>query len=148
MRPATHMLCWLLITAVIAPACLADETQPVLTIETLPPSVVSTTPQCGDDDVDPSLNEISVTFSKDMKTTGHCWSWCYVREDTFPTLDGETEFLGDHRTCVLHVALEPEKTYAIWVNVDSFQSFQDPAGHPAVPYLLSFETGPRRAGAE
>ncbi len=140
MRFATHMLCCLVITAVVAPACLADETLPVLTIETLPPSVVSTSPQCGEDNVDPSLSEISVTFSKDMKTTGHCWSWCFVREDTFPALTAESEFLDDHRTCVLHVALEPEKTYAIWINVDQFQSFQDPQGHPAVPYLLVFRT--------
>ncbi|MCD4690144.1 hypothetical protein K8S17_01640 [bacterium] len=50
--------------------------------------------------------------------------------------------MDDDRTCVLHVALEPEKTYAIWVNTDKFQSFQDPVGHPAVPYLLVFRTGP------
>ena len=148
MKLATHMLWCLLFVAALASACLADETQPVLTIETLPPSVVSTVPQCGNDDVDPSLSEISVTFSKDMKTTGHCWSWCYVREDTFPVLTGESEFLDDNRTCVLHVALEPETTYAIWVNVDSFQSFQDPAGHPAVPYLLTFETGPGQTSTE
>jgi RNA polymerase sigma-70 factor (ECF subfamily) len=55
---------------------------------------------------------------------------------------GDTEYLDDNRTCVLHVALEPEKTYAIWINVDQFQSFQDPEGHPAVPYLLVFRTGP------
>ncbi len=142
------VLCLVVMIAALAPQCLAEETPEAITLETLPPSVVQTVPVCGDNDVDPALGEISVTFSKDMKTTGHCWSWCYVREDTFPALNGETEFLGDHRTCVLHVALEPETTYAIWVNVDQFQSFQDPDGHPAVPYLLAFETGPRRAAAE
>ncbi len=142
------VLCLVLVVAAFAPQSLAAETLEAITLETLPPSVVSTMPQCGATDIDPALGEISVTFSKDMKTTGHCWSWCYVREDTFPTLTGESEFLDDHRTCVLHVALEPSTTYAIWVNVDNFQSFQDPAGHPAVPYLLSFETGPRLVGAE
>ncbi|MCK4538891.1 MAG: hypothetical protein KAV42_08870 [Candidatus Krumholzibacteria bacterium] len=112
-----------------------------VSIEALPPSVVRTVPLCGDDNVDPNLGEISVTFSKDMKVTGHCWSWCGVQDDSFPALSGDTEYLKDNRTCVLHVALEPEKTYAIWINVDKFLSFQDPGGHPAVPYLLVFRTG-------
>lgn len=40
-------------------------------LEALPPSVVKTVPQCGDLDVDPDLHEVAVTFSKDMKVTGH-----------------------------------------------------------------------------
>jgi len=137
-----------LFVVALAPQCMANETLEAITLETLPPSVVRTVPECGMDSVPPDLTEIAVTFSKDMKTTGHCWSWCYVREDTFPELTGESEFLHDNRTCVLHVALEPSTTYAIWVNVDEFQSFQDPAGHPAVPYLLSFTTGPERTATE
>ncbi len=142
MKTATHALLFLLLVVAAAPDCLAGETIDEVSLETLPPSVVRTEPLCGDRTVDPSLSEISVTFSKDMKVTGHCWSWCSVQEGSFPQLAGDTEYLEDNRTCVLHVVLEPEKTYAIWINVDQFQSFQDPEGHPAVPYLLAFRTGP------
>jgi hypothetical protein len=113
------------------------------TIEALPPSVVKTTPQCGDGNVDPDLKQVMVTFSKDMKVAGHCWSWCGVGEGSFPTCPAGPQYMDDKRTCVLNVALEPEKTYAIWINTDEFHSFQDAAEHPAVPYLLVFRTGAR-----
>jgi len=142
MKTAAHAFLFLLLVVTIAADCLAGEITNNVSLDTLPPSVVRTVPLCGDDAVDPSLSEISVTFSKDMKVTGHCWSWCSVQESSFPVLSGDTEYLKDNRTCVLHVALEPEKTYAIWINVDQFQSFQDTEGHPAVPYLLVFRTGP------
>ncbi len=141
MKTAMHALLFLLLAVTSAPDCLAGEITDEVSIEALPPSVVRTVPLCGDDDVDPNLSKISVTFSKDMKVTGHCWSWCGVQEDSFPALCGDTEYLEDNRTCMLHVTLEPEKTYAIWINVDQFQSFQDTWGHPAVPYMLVFRTG-------
>jgi hypothetical protein len=111
-----------------------------VTLASVPPSVVRTEPRCGDDAVDPQTSEVSVTFSKDMKVTGHCWSWCGMTDDTFPALVGETRFLADNRTCVLSVALEPEKTYATWINTADYHSFQDPDRHTAVPYLLVFRT--------
>ena len=123
--------------------CLSEVITEEVSIASLPPSVIKTMPQCGDDKVNPDLEKISVTFSKEMKVTGHCWSWCSVNDNTFPQLNGKTIFLDDKRTCVLQVKLEPEKTYAIWVNTDQYQSFQDPLGHRAVPYLLVFKTGPR-----
>ena len=141
MKTVMHVLLFLLLSLISTQGCLAGETTDEVSLKVLPPSVVRTIPLCGDDAVDPNLSEISVTFSKDMKVTGHCWSWCGVQEGSFPVLSGDTEYLGDNRTCVLHVALEREKTYAIWINVDQFQSFQDIWGHPAVPYLLVFRTG-------
>ena len=142
MQTVAHALLLLLFVVIAAPDCLAGDTADGVSLDALPPLVVRTVPPCGDAAVDPNLSEISVTFSKDMKVTGHCWSWCSVQESSFPVLSGETEYLEDNRTCVLHVVLEPEKTYAIWINVDQFQSFQDTGGHPAVPYLLVFRTGP------
>lgn len=124
-----------------APALCDDAPAAEISVASLPPSVVSTVPRCGDIAVSPGLTEVSVTFSKDMKVTGHCWSWCGVRDDTFPERTAPTRFLDDKRTCVMTVALQPEKTYAIWINTDEFHSFQDPEGHTAVPYLLVFRTG-------
>ena len=38
------------------------------------------------------------------------------------------------------VKLEPGKTYGYWINSQSFKNFKDQQGHPAVPYLLVFQT--------
>lgn len=132
-----------------APAICGDGSEPLpevveapaaVSLASLPPSVVRTVPRCGDDAVPPGLTEVSATFSKDMKVTGHCWSWCGVRDDTFPECTAPTRFLDDRRTCVMTVALRPETTYAIWINTEEYHSFQDPEGHRAVPYLLVFRT--------
>ena len=37
---------------------------------------------------------------------------------------------------MLTAALQPEKTYAMWINTEECQSLQDPDGHAAVLYLL------------
>jgi hypothetical protein len=112
--------------------------QPVA-VESLPPVVVRTVPQSGDLAVDPTLKEISVTFSKDM-TTVEMWSWAEITPDSFPKLAGKPHYLGDRRTCVLPVKLEPGKTYAIWVNSARYDNFRDQGNRPAVPYLLVFRT--------
>jgi len=109
-----------------------------VTLESVPPVVVKTVPEAGAGDVDPKLNEIKVTFSKDMKDRG--WSWVTYSKESFPKLDGEPKYLADKRTCVLPVKLEPGTTYAIWVNSDKHGNFMDADGRSAVPYLLVFKT--------
>jgi RNA polymerase sigma-70 factor (ECF subfamily) len=109
-----------------------------VTLESVPPVVVKTVPAAGSDDVDPKLTEIKVTFSKDMEDGS--WSWVTVSGDSFPKVDGKPKYLADMRTCVLPVKLEAGKTYAVWVNSEKFENFQDKDGKPAVPYLLVFKT--------
>jgi tRNA A-37 threonylcarbamoyl transferase component Bud32 len=104
-----------------------------------PPVVIATVPESGVADVDPSLAEIHVTFSKDMMTD-RMWSFVQVSEETFPKSNGKVRYLGDKRTCVFPVQLEPGRTYAIWINSENHHNFQDRGGRPAVPYLLVFET--------
>lgn len=112
-----------------------------ISIEKMPPSVVRTVPQAGDTEVDPTLNEIQVTFSKDMMTE-EMWSWCYHSPETFPEIDKDgIHYLEDGRTCVLPVELEPDTTYAIWINSQQHQSFKDLQQQSAIPYLLVFSTG-------
>jgi len=41
---------------------------------------------------------------------------------------------------VIAVKLEPGKTYGYWLNSPKFSGFRDTLGHPAVPYLLTFQT--------
>jgi len=114
--------------------------QSEITINSLPPVVVSTYPKSGDPSVDPSVKEIRVTFSKDMMTE-EMWSWVIVTKELFPPIAGDVHFLKDKRTCVLPVKLEPNKTYAMWINSQNHNSFKDTSNNAAVPYLLVFQTG-------
>jgi RNA polymerase sigma-70 factor (ECF subfamily) len=115
-------------------AVKADE----ISLANVPPVVVKSVPEAGSDDVDSSLNEITVTFSKDM--TDGSWSWSTASKESFPELAGKPHYLEDKRTCVLPVHLKPGTTYAIWINSAKFTGFQDAEGKPAVPYLLVFKT--------
>jgi len=105
----------------------------------VPPVVIATVPESGSPDVDPSLSEIRVTFSKDM-ITDRMWSFVQDSPETFPSLNGQIHYLEDNRTCVLPVQLEPGKLYAIWINSEKFKNFKDANGQPALPYLLIFQT--------
>lgn len=122
--------------ALVGLAAMAQS--PVLGVETLPPVVVSTVPRAGDTEVDPGLSEIRVTFSKDM--TDNQWSWVMLSNLYFPKIFGQVRYLEDRRTCVATVHLEPDHTYAIWLNSEKFTSFRDADNNPSVPYLLVFRT--------
>ena len=111
-----------------------------ISVVTMPPSVVKTVPQAGDTEVDPSLKEITVIFSKDM-LTDRMWAVCQISKETFPKTGKNIHYLKDKRTCVIPVTLEPEKTYVLWFNRGKFNSFRDTKNNPAVPYLLVFRTG-------
>jgi hypothetical protein len=116
-----------------------------VSLQSAPPVVVRTTPVAGGTDVDPSLSEIKVTFSKAMQDGS--WSWSTWGEENYPEGAGDPRYLADGRTCVLPVKLQPDKFYAIWLNSDKFHNFKDKSGRPAVPYLLSFRTAKAGAGA-
>jgi hypothetical protein len=124
----------LISTLLLTVAAMAQE----ISVEKLPASVVKTVPQCGDTNVDPDSKEISITFSKDMLDQG--WSFVKMSPASFPKLVGSPKYLDDKRTCVVQIALEPEKTYAVWLNSEGFLHFRDSHNQPAVPYLLVFKT--------
>ena len=105
----------------------------------MPPVVVKTVPQAGDLKVDPAVKAIKVTFSKAMLTKNN-WSWVKVSPDTLPQITGNCYYLKDQRTCVLPVKLEPNKTYALWINKGQFNYFKDKSMNSALPYLLIFST--------
>lgn len=109
-----------------------------LTVAGMPPVVVQTEPQAGKTDVDPSLSEIKVTFSKPMQDGN--WAFVQINKQHYPQTTGRPHYLEDGKTCVLPVKLEPGKCYVLWINKEPYSSFMDAAGHKAVPYLLVFET--------
>jgi RNA polymerase sigma factor (sigma-70 family) len=119
----------------LATEAAADEQ---VSIANAPPVVVKTVPEAGTANVDPSITEIKVTFSKPMRDGS--WSWSTWGENTFPNMTGKPHYASDHRTCVAPVKLEPGHIYAIWLNSENFSNFRDATGHKAVPYLLVFET--------
>ena len=129
-----HRAACLALAMLLGSAAIADE----VTLDTVPPVVVSTFPAAGSAEVDPALKEIRVTFSKTMRDGS--WSWSMIDRAHFPRQAGDPKFSGDKLTCLLPVELEPGKTYAIWVNSEKLRSFSDTEGRPAVPYLLVFRT--------
>jgi hypothetical protein len=107
-------------------------------IDSMPPVVVKTVPESGSKNVAAGEMEIKVTFSKEMKNGS--WSWATAWKDSSPEIIGKPRYEADGKTCVVKVKLEPGKTYGYWLNSQSFRNFKDKQGHPAVPYLLVFET--------
>ena len=107
-------------------------------VEAGPPVVLQTAPPTGARDVDPSLSELRVTYSKPM--LDESWSWSQVSDVSFPETTGDARYLADHRTCVLPVALEPGTTYTIWLNSEKYRNFKDAEGRSALPFCLTFST--------
>jgi hypothetical protein len=103
------------------------------------PVVVETTPTAGAIDVDPSLDRVRVVFSAPMRDQS--WSFVSVNPDLYPNFQGDPEYVDD-RTVEMAVELEPERDYLFWLNMEPYLGFRDVSGIPAVPYQLSFRTGP------
>ena len=108
------------------------------TLAEQPPVIVETFPLSGQRGVAPGETEIRVRFDKPM--TDGSWSWTSAWKDSTPEFIGQPHFESNGHTCVVKVRLEPGKTYAFWLNSESFHNFKDSEGRPAVPYLLIFQT--------
>jgi len=106
--------------------------------DTTVPRVVDTFPPNGSEDVDPAINEISVTFNEEMMDQN--WSWAYENENEFPNIKGQSYYTENFTKNVLPVRLEPNKEYVIWINTQQFQNFKDKSGNPAVPFKFTFKT--------
>lgn len=109
-------------------------------------TVVKTAPEIGATDVSPSLDEISVTFDRDMNTGGMSWTG---GGEEFPTIDKSREAKWiDARTCVLPVRLTKGKFYRVGVNAKSYQNFKSADGTPAAHAVIAFATeGAKRSVA-
>lgn len=105
------------------------------------PTVVATIPAQGAADVDPALAEIRVAFSAPMQPMG----WALTREaaDTFPRITAQPRQTDTLDAFMIPVALEPGRTYVIWLNGQGRRDFRDREGRPAEPFRLEFRTAPR-----
>ena len=102
------------------------------------PRVTGTYPQNGSQDVDPSLNEISVVFNEEMMDES--WSWAYTNKNEFPQIVGQAYYTENNTKNVLPVKLEPNKEYIVWINSTKHKNFKDKSGNPAVPFKFTFKT--------
>lgn len=100
------------------------------------PRPIKTSPEIGATDVDQELQEISVTFDRDMQVGNH--SWCGSGPH-FPKITGEPKWI-DCRTCVLPVSLKKARAYRLAINWDKFNDFRSAEGVPAVPTPVYFCT--------
>jgi len=107
-------------------------------VDSMAPVVVKTVPQAGTKDVAAGEYEVKITFSKEM--TDQSWSRASVWQNSDPQSLGKPHYEADHKTCVMKVKLEAGKTYGWWINSQKFHGFQDTKNHPAIPYLLVFQT--------
>ena len=130
----------LLLTSLIIGALgqFAPATVRAQDVDSMAPVVVKTVPEAGSKDVAPGVMEVKITFSKDMMDRS--WSWSTVWQDSSPESVGKPHYDADHRTCIMKVKLEPNKTYGWWINSQSFHNFKDAQGRAAVPYLFVFRT--------
>ncbi len=102
-----------------------------------PPRVVSTTPSVGATDVDPKLQEITVTFDRDM---GAGMSWTGGGSE-FPRVpSGQQAHWKDPRTCVLPVKLDPGHYYRVGINSTSHRNFESVQRVAAQPSAIYFTT--------
>ncbi len=105
-------------------------------LEAAAPKFVTSTVEDGQDDVDPGVTEIRVTFDQAMNQT----SWSVVGGGpTFPEMIGKPRW-ADEKTIVIGVKLQPDHEYRLSLNSDTFQGFRSRSGEAAAPQPMAFKT--------
>lgn len=109
--------------------------------ETPWPVVVSTVPEIGATDVDPNLDEIRVTFDRDMDQRGYSWTQMGRDDESFPETDPRRKAKWlDARTCVLPVDLERGRFYRVGINHPKATNFKSVGGETAAFSVIRFAT--------
>ena len=123
-RTCVGLVCFIAITAIPALA--------------VPPKVITTTPENGQQEVAPTLKQIRIRFNQDMNREG-----CSITggRPTFPKTTGEPRWINK-RTIVMPVRLKPNHEYELSVNSRSYKNFKNLRGESAVVYPIKFRTGP------
>ena len=102
-----------------------------------PPRVAKVAPDNGDVGVDPGLREIRVTFDQAMDRGGMS---VVGGGESYP-VSGRPRWTTS-RTIIIPVKLKPNHDYWLSLNNANFRNFVNRKGESAVPYPISFRTGP------
>ncbi len=129
---------------VLFPSILVCLVLPTLTASAARPKVVETTPGKGDTNVDPKLRQIRVVFDQPMSRRGYSVVGGGV---TFPKITRKLHWVSA-TTCVFGVQLKPNHKYWLSINSNKFTNFRNAKWQPAVPYVVSFTTGPRSGASQ
>lgn len=91
------------------------------------PMIVELTPKNGDQEVDPNLKELRITFNVPM---GGGFSWTGGGPE-FPTIpEGKRpSWTADKKTCVLPVQLQPGSYYRLGLNSPSHKNSRAPVAY-------------------
>ncbi len=108
-----------------------------------PPKVIESVPANGAENVDPALREIRVMFDQDMDRSGYSW---VGGGPQYPTTRGKARWVNA-RTCALPVTLKPNHEYWLSINNQQYGNFRSKTGESAIPYPISFKTGPGKGGS-
>jgi len=101
------------------------------------PQIIHTNPTALANDVDPSLDKITVLFN--TKMMDQSWSWT-GGGDTYPQTTGKPSYDETKTICTLPVKLEPGKVYWVGINSPSYKNFQTVGHEPAKRYVILFAT--------
>ncbi|MCX5771127.1 MAG: Ig-like domain-containing protein [Candidatus Hydrogenedentes bacterium] len=104
-----------------------------------PPKVVSLTPADRATDVKPGTVEAVVTFDQPMG--GGMSFTTRGGKDKFPEMTGEPVWSADKKSLTRTLKLEPNKSYVIGLNSDSYINFSSDHGVPLEPVVWKFQTG-------
>ncbi len=101
------------------------------------PVVIKTSPQAFANDVNSSLEKITVTFDQQMMDKAMSWTG---GGETYPKTTGQPGYDQSRTTCTLPVTLEAGKVYWVGVNSASYRNFKNTNGIPAKQYVILFAT--------
>ena len=104
------------------------------------PKIVAMTPVNGDTNVDPSLKEIKVIFSRRMRS-----GFAFVGGGPkFPETSGRASYDKTRTVVTLPVKLKPNWDYEFWLNRGRFDTFRSEEGVRLKSVHVTFRTGPAK----
>ena len=102
------------------------------------PQIVSSVPEIGDKQVDPTLAEIRITFDQEMGGGLSLTGGGTMK----PKGTGRPQWSADKKTLTWPVALEPNHNYRFGINSYSYKNFSSAYGVPVKSRLFAFRTAP------
>jgi len=89
-----------------------------------------------------ATQRLTVTFDQPMSTSA--FSWCGGGPGFPPFKPGQKPFWKDARTCVVEVALEPDRVYVLSLNCPGSLNFRSARGMELAPMPWTFATLPEK----